>query len=904
MQMKLAVHISKTIQQKKIFAMGCTNFSTIRNNLIKRGWIQKFACEELSLKTGAIPQDPEAQLTQRMLRNVPINFIWVYTVSDWSDIKPHTVVNRFPRASASYSFTTKIGLNHNLEQSYWFYESGIANVDFPRTYSILTQEDMLGFIEDYVMTACTCLLKLVVGSVIRGEHDLLKDGDVPQNIIDFAINRCNEYVAFREHRDIDSKKAHTSICDQTVKDFLKNFYKIVHEGETFETSSYLQVQGLYLAAKSALQGIQRFWPQMKLDGYKNLWLLKQSNLNCGKGVQILNTLEEIIEAVGEVRSPRYVIQKYIERPLLIYDTKFDIRQWILLTSVNPIQIWMYNECYLRFSSQVFSLSDTSESVHLCNNVIQRRYKNAKRHPNLPVENMWDSITFQKYLVDIGEPDKWETVIFPGMKQCVIATVMSAQEDMIERVNSFELYGVDFMLTEDFKPWLIEVNSSPAMGPTTSVTSRLCSQCLSDVIKVVVDRRANPNADTGQFTLIYKQESLSNAYALASDVAVIGKKMVLHKKKGKYSNNGKTFYPVVDIRETAQGKMFCIEDSPSKCVMSILTQKNDILRDKFEKEYKQDDKNMKSERKQNNQSVTASASTSNFIKNMILTYIVNSSCSLVSSNGDSHTTKSEASSSNDLRQGEGTLEVKTNYGSHLENENKFKENPDTTENKLDFGNNKKPKFLPENQNKYKENYGTVESKLDLGDSKPKSLMENENKDNHDTFESKLDLEDNKKPKYLPENENKSKENHDTAANKLDLGNNIKPKSLPENENKHQENLDTTENKLDVGNNIKPKSLLENENKCKENHDTGENKLDFGDNKILKSLPENENKYKEKHDTSENKVDLRNYKNPEGPADQLSMMKITKCSSSKKKTIQYKIYYNREKTHFVVDVQEEK
>lgn len=68
---------------------------------------------------------------------------------------------------------------------------------------------------------------------------------------------------------------------------------------------------MYLAAKSALQGIQRFWPQMKLDGYKNLWLLKQSNLNCGKGVQILNTLEEIIEAVGEVRSPRYVIQKYI-----------------------------------------------------------------------------------------------------------------------------------------------------------------------------------------------------------------------------------------------------------------------------------------------------------------------------------------------------------------------------------------------------------------------------------------------------------------------------------------------------------------------------------------------------------------------------------------------------------------
>lgn len=39
-----------------------------------------------------------------------------------------------------------------------------------------------------------------------------------------------------------------------------------------------------------------------------------------------------------------------------------------------------------------------------------------------------------------------------------------------------------MLTEDFTPWLIEINSSPDLAPTTSVTARLCPQCLEDVIK--------------------------------------------------------------------------------------------------------------------------------------------------------------------------------------------------------------------------------------------------------------------------------------------------------------------------------------------------------------------------------------------------------------------------------------
>ena len=52
-----------------------------------------------------------------------------------------------------------------------------------------------------------------------------------------------------------------------------------------------------------------------------------------------------------------------------------------------------------------------------------------------------------------------------------------------RKNSYELYGADFMLTSDLRPWLLEINSSPALGATTSITSRLCSAVLEDVIKV-------------------------------------------------------------------------------------------------------------------------------------------------------------------------------------------------------------------------------------------------------------------------------------------------------------------------------------------------------------------------------------------------------------------------------------
>lgn len=146
---------------------------------------------------------------------------------------------------------------------------------------------------------------------------------------------------------------------------------------------------------------------------------------------------------------------------------------------------------------------------------------------MPSYNMWDSTEFQNYLSNIGYPDAFQTVTYPGMKQSITAAVIMHQDKMVARKNSFELYGADFILTEDFQPWLLEINSNPALFPSTPITAKMCPKVLGDVIKgtnnklrvalkfcfviflcfhvlVVLDNANNSKAPTGSFELIYKE----------------------------------------------------------------------------------------------------------------------------------------------------------------------------------------------------------------------------------------------------------------------------------------------------------------------------------------------------------------------------------------------------------------
>lgn len=73
----------------------------------------------------------------------------------------------------------------------------------------------------------------------------------------------------------------------------------------------------------------------------------------------------------------FIIQKYIERPYLINNRKFDIRVWVLISQ--DMEVYFCREGYLRTSAFEYILDNCQDnSVHLTNNAVQRNTKDYGR----------------------------------------------------------------------------------------------------------------------------------------------------------------------------------------------------------------------------------------------------------------------------------------------------------------------------------------------------------------------------------------------------------------------------------------------------------------------------------------------------------------------------------------------
>jgi len=72
--------------------------------------------------------------------------------------------------------------------------------------------------------------------------------------------------------------------------------------------------------ESMFKRLNGIFPQFDMNGDKNIWIMKPSGLSRGRGIACISNLNELLTFIKK-NSSQYIIQKYIENPLIIMDRK-------------------------------------------------------------------------------------------------------------------------------------------------------------------------------------------------------------------------------------------------------------------------------------------------------------------------------------------------------------------------------------------------------------------------------------------------------------------------------------------------------------------------------------------------------------------------------------------------------
>lgn len=243
--------------------------------------------------------------------------------------------------------------------------------------------------------------------------------------------------------------------------------------------------------RSCLLELEEIEPWRSYGGSRDVWIIKPVGGSCGGGITIVRGIVEAMRVAMSMQNFKCVVQKYIERPLLVRDgRKFDIRQWVLVTSVNPLLVYAFSEFYLRLSSTEYTLDDLSSNrIHLCNHSIQKLTLAAEAAGEGVCDTMMTQAEFLTLLEQRHVPCERIERLMSRVKEVCVETIISVADKLEKVGDGFEWLGFDLMVTEALEVLLIEVNVSPDITKSTPVTEKLVPAAVHDVFTLLLDERA-------------------------------------------------------------------------------------------------------------------------------------------------------------------------------------------------------------------------------------------------------------------------------------------------------------------------------------------------------------------------------------------------------------------------------
>ena len=272
----------------------------------------------------------------------------------------------------------------------------------------------------------------------------------------------------------------------------------------------------------------------KLDKHA-VWIVKPPASSCGRGIRLATSRE--LTAGTLPKEKKYVVQRYVDAPFLgVNGRKFDLRLYALVTSVDPLVVYVHEDGLVRFSTHAYTMRNLRcRYVHLTNYSVNKK---SKRY----VEADGDGAEAADADDDGGDDDdgdddddddeaaagpadptagganpedafKWPlqalwrwldahghdaAAVRARCHDLVVKTLIAAEAELTPhnvqacraarpagappapRRPCYELFGFDVLLDADLRPWLIEVNISPSLMGNSVLDRRIKGRLVADV----------------------------------------------------------------------------------------------------------------------------------------------------------------------------------------------------------------------------------------------------------------------------------------------------------------------------------------------------------------------------------------------------------------------------------------
>ncbi|KAB0803333.1 hypothetical protein PPYR_00303 [Photinus pyralis] len=222
---------------------------------------------------------------------------------------------------------------------------------------------------------------------------------------------------------------------------------------------------------------------------KGPWIVKPVASSRGRGIFIVENPNQV-----PLDEP-VVVAKYISKPLLVEGHKCDLRLYVLVSSFDPLIVYIYEEGLVRLATVRYDASHKqlwNPCMHLCNYSINKYHSDYVKSDDPSAENVGHKWTLSALLRHLKAQGKDTALLMAQIEDVVVKAILATASSIVPACqmfvphtnNCFELYGFDILIDEDFKPWLLEVNLSPSLGCDSPLDVRLKSAMLADLLTLV------------------------------------------------------------------------------------------------------------------------------------------------------------------------------------------------------------------------------------------------------------------------------------------------------------------------------------------------------------------------------------------------------------------------------------